>query len=78
MQITIDNPFEENDICQSKLIFYDKNKIELASFDMFYCKLRHEEHLKRINDNIYLNTTTFKKVVSICIKCIRTIGSKAI
>ncbi len=79
MQITIDNPFKENDICQSKLIYLDKNKTELASFDIFYCKLRHKEHLKRINNNTYkLKLATFKKVWYVSIKCIRKIGSEAI
>ena len=77
MQITIENQFDKDDICQSKLIFSDKNKKQLASFDIFYSKLRHDEHLKRINDNLYLNLSTFKKVKYVHIKCIKKVGSKA-
>jgi hypothetical protein len=78
MQITIDNPFKEDDICISNVTYLDKKKTILFQMEDLYCKLRHKDKVKSLHENKKrADTKTFNKTKYIHIECIRKVGSRA-
>lgn len=86
MQITIESEFEIDDICLAEISFYIFKKIKTpegetikkevlhSKVKTLYCELRRNQ----FNAMRYYTGTNKKDIVSIHIKCIKTIGSKAI
>jgi len=85
MQITIENEFDKDDICLSEISFFIFEKIKTPEGKTIKKKiLSHietiifcEYRLNEFNAMKYARKLNINDIVSISIKCIKKVGSKA-